>query len=137
MGPIGQLSTGLQSLTLDELPTVEEADAVDPSWSFPIDREGHRIYYEDDPEEYEYWWHTGAERWRDECLSMTCTHCGYHEYCEDDDDARNCGWSIWEERNTTLCAYCIRDIFNSWCELNPNRTWCEDQIWCENVLHSH
>ena len=60
MGPIGQLSTGLQSLTLagSEFREVEEADAVDPLWSF-LDREGHHIYYEDDPEEYEYWWHTG------------------------------------------------------------------------------
>ena len=47
-----------------ELPSVEEADALDPPFSFPIDEDGHRITLAENPEDYEYWWYNGVERWR-------------------------------------------------------------------------
>ena len=48
-----------------ELPSVEEADATDAE-DFPIDEEGCRIYLEQQPEEYRYWYIEGRELWREE-----------------------------------------------------------------------
>lgn len=54
----------------------DNADDVDAE-EFPIDADGDRINYAENPEEYLYWYKTGVERWREE---------KYEDEDEDEDD---------------------------------------------------
>ena len=47
----------------DDIP--DNADDVDAE-EFPIDADGDRINYAENPEEYMYWYKNGVERWRED-----------------------------------------------------------------------
>jgi len=49
----------------EKTPAVVDADDVDAE-EFPIDADGDRINYAENPEEYMYWYKNGVERWRED-----------------------------------------------------------------------
>ena len=63
-----------------EIDVPSDADEIDPIIGFPIDAEGSRIYYSENPDEYMYWYEHGVERWRDEDDGNIVTIIEYRDF---------------------------------------------------------